>query len=168
MTPPMTAADVIKLLNLQPLPAEGGLYRQTYADDYGTAIYYLIGWLETESYEVTTQAEYSAMHRLPGVEVFHHYAGDPVRMLLLHPDGSQSEPLLGPDLANEQRPQVVVPGNTWQGCYSAGDESGVGWSLLGATMAPGYRDEDFEISPAAPLIDKWPAAEQQIRALTRR
>jgi uncharacterized protein len=142
---------VAELLGLAPLPEEGGLYRQTHADAHGTAIYYLL-----------IAPEFSALHRLPGAEVFHHYAGAPARMLLLHPDGAVEEPVLGDDLAAGQRPQVVVPGGTWQGCETLG-----AWSLLGATMAPGYRDADFEVSPAAPLVDRWPAAAARIRRLTR-
>jgi predicted cupin superfamily sugar epimerase len=102
------------------------------------------------------------MHRLPGVEVFHHYAGAPARMLLLHADGSVDQPVLGPDLEARQRPQAIVPGGTWQGCETLGD-----WSLLGATMAPGYRDADFRVSPAAPLVTGWPSAADRIARLTR-
>ncbi len=50
----MTAQDVIKALNLAPLPEEGGYYRQTFKDEFNrpnsqgekraasTCIYYLI------------------------------------------------------------------------------------------------------------------------------
>lgn len=50
----MTAQDVIKALNLAPLPEEGGYYRQTFKDEFyrpnsqgekraaSTCIYYLI------------------------------------------------------------------------------------------------------------------------------
>jgi uncharacterized protein len=66
------------------------------------------------------------------------------------------------DLAAGQRPQVIVPGGAWQGLETLGT-----WTLFGTTMAPGYRDEDFETSPAAPLIERWPEAEHDIRRLTR-
>lgn len=146
-----SGADVAGLLGLESLPEEGGLFRQTHRDDHGTAIYYLL-----------VAPEFSALHRLPGAEVFHHYAGPPARMLLLQPGGGIREPVLGDDLARGERPQVVVPGGTWQGCETLG-----AWSLLGATMAPGYRDADFELSPAAPLVADWPQAAERIEALTR-
>ncbi len=73
-----TAADLIRHLNLQPLPGEGGWYREIWRGtqtseggaqgrSVGTAIYYLL-----------RAGEQSVMHRLPCDEVFHHYAGGAV------------------------------------------------------------------------------------------
>jgi uncharacterized protein len=55
----ITAHDIIKTLALAPLPLEGGYYAETYRSAFGTAIYYLL-----------TEDSYSAMHRLPGDEIF--------------------------------------------------------------------------------------------------
>ena len=117
----MTADDVIRLLKLVPLELEGGFFRETYRSrwkipsDYlpegmpgqrsiGTAIYYLI-----------TPESFSALHWLPGSEIFHFYLGDPVVMLQLHPDGHVATVNLGPDIAAGHQPQVVVRGGVWQG-----------------------------------------------------
>ena len=75
-------------LGLAPLPDEGGLFRRTHADRHSSAIYYLL-----------LAPEFSALHTLTSVEVYHWYAGAPLRVLLLSPDGTVSEPLLGPDVA---------------------------------------------------------------------
>ena len=77
----------------------------------------------------------SALHRLPGDEVFHFYLGDPVRMLQLWPDGTSRKLVLGTDLGAGQVPQLVVPGGVWQGSVLV---DGGAWALLGATMAPGF------------------------------
>src|SRR5689334_989854 len=99
----MTAQQLVELLRLEPHPKEGGYFRETYrsraaadADhlppgyaggrSLGTAIYYLL-----------TPDTFSAMHRLPGDEIFHHYLGDPVEMLLLHEGGRGEIVLLGSD-----------------------------------------------------------------------
>jgi uncharacterized protein len=89
----LTADEVVRMLNLQPHPIEGGFFRETYrsggvlpssvlpnhgADrSLGTAIYYLL-----------TPGTVSEMHKLPGDEIFHFYMGDPVVQLQLHPDGT--------------------------------------------------------------------------------
>jgi predicted cupin superfamily sugar epimerase len=91
----MTAAEVKQLLGLTPHPREGGWFIQTYAAvetiaptafaagrysgprKTSTAIYYL---LDADTF--------SEMHLLRSDEVFHFYAGDPVEMLQLLPDGS--------------------------------------------------------------------------------
>lgn len=145
----LDAETIIRLLDLCPLPQEGGYYSEThrakrviaesalgseYSDDRNasTAIYFLI-----------TPEEYSALHILPSDEVFHFYLGDPVEMLQLHPDGTASIHVLGADLLANMRPQVVVPGNTWQGCRL---KAGGQFALLGCTVAPGFDFRDFHVA----------------------
>ena len=107
----MNAQEIIAQLNLTPLPEEGGYFIQTYKSpekiphnalpqryqsdmSLGTAIYVLF-----------TEADFSALHRLNTDEIYHFYLGDPVEMLLLHPDGSGEIFLLGNDLESGMRPQ---------------------------------------------------------------
>lgn len=149
--PPAEAAAVIAELGLVPLPGEGGMYRQTHLDEHSSAIYYLLAG-----------DDFSALHLLDGVEVYHFYAGSPARLLLLGPDGSVAEPVLGPDLAAGQRPQLVVPAGVWQGSSSLGD-----WTLLGTTMAPPYHDDGFVLGARAGLQRQYPAAAERIVELTR-
>jgi uncharacterized protein len=159
----MTADDVIALLRLQPHPVEGGFFRETYRSgvalqrdgatrSVSTAIYYLL-----------TPKTVSALHRLPGDEVFHFYAGDPVRMLQLWPDGSTRTFTIGTDLKAGQVPQLVVPGGVWQGSVLA---DGGAWALLGATMAPGFDYTDYTAGHRAELTAKYPEEAQMIERLT--
>jgi len=143
-------ADIAGALGLEPLPHEGGMFVQTLVDEHSTAIYYLL-----ESPAV------SAMHRLTSTEVFHFYAGSPARMLLLRPEGTVEEPVLGVDLAAGERPQVIVPAGTWQGTSSLG-----AWTLLGTTMAPGFTWDGFELGERAALVERWPGASVRIEELT--
>lgn len=161
----MTADDVIRLLNLQPHPVEGGYFRETYRSaamltahggtrSVSTAIYYLL-----------KPGHVSELHVLPGEEVFHFYLGAPVRMLQLWPDGSGREVVLGPDLAAGQVPQLVVPGGVWQGTRLVG---AVGFALLGCTVAPGFDYADYRGATRAELTEKWPAFADEIARLTPR
>src|SRR5262245_62207129 len=100
----LTADDIVRLLDLQPLPGEGGLFRETYRSPLSTAIYYLL-----------TPNRVSLMHRVRGDEVFHFYLGDPVEMLQLRTDGTGELVMLGTDLTAGMRPQIVVAGGVWQG-----------------------------------------------------
>ncbi len=149
MTP--RASDIIRILELEPLPHEGGMWVQSYRDDHSSAIYFLI-----------QDGDFSAMHRLPGPEIWHFHAGAPARMLLLFPDGRSSEPILGSDLASGERPQVAVHSGVWQGASSTG-----GWSLLGTTMAPPYREDSFELGDGTLLRAHFPSVRSRIRELTR-
>lgn len=149
----LTAAEVIGMLALIPLPREGGYFRETYRSAHSTAIYYLL-----------TPDSFSAMHRLAGDEVFHFYLGDPVEMLQLHTDDSAQRLTIGPDIAGGMRPQVIVPGGTWQGSRVA---PGGEFALLGTTMAPGFDPRDFELGDRDTLIGRYPDRADLIRALTR-
>jgi len=169
----MTAQEVIDLLRLEPHPKEGGYFRETYrsrasadaqhlprgyagARSLGTAIYYLL-----------TPDTFSAMHRLPGDEIFHHYLGDTVEMLLLHEDERGEIVMLGGDLAASQRPQVVVPGGVWQGSRIApAAAGGSGFALLGCTMAPGFDYADYAHGRRDELASRHPDHADRIRDLT--
>ncbi len=165
----MDAEKIIELLGLEPLPEEGGYFRETwrsvlflprsvlsfpYGGDRsaGTAIYYLV-----------TPDSFSSLHRLPGDEVFHFYLGDPAEMLQIHPDGRAERLVLGSDLERGQRPQCVAPGGVWQGLRLRKDGR---FALLGTTMAPGFDYADYEHGDRGLLIMKYPDLELLIREYT--
>ena len=146
----LTFDQVRALFQMRPQEdGEGTLIHQNLDDGFGTAIVALTGG-----------DRYSALHRLHATEVYHFYAGAPRRMLLLHPDGRIEEPVLGADYRAGQRPQVVVPAGVWQGSRSDGP-----WTLTGATMAPGYRSDGFELADVEALVRRYPSAERRIRDL---
>lgn len=166
----MPSADqLIRLLNLQPHPKEGGFFRETYRSSesfqasalperYGsprshsTCIYYLL-----------KPGTFSALHRLQTDEIFHLYLGGPVRMLQLSPDGKGKSFLLGPDLPAGQQVQVVVPRGIWQGSLL---EPGVEFALLGCTVAPGFKYADYEEGKRKELCEEYPEHGEMIRRLT--
>lgn len=146
----MTAEDVIRLLDLRPLPDEGGFFRETYrsatrhADrSVSTAIYYLI-----------SAASPSRWHRIASDELWHHYAGDPAEQVVLLPDGSARRQLLGSDLAVGHRPQSLVPARAWQSTRLV---AGGRWALFGATVAPGFEFADYERGEPERLRSAHPA-----------
>jgi uncharacterized protein len=129
----LAAADIIRLLDLQPHP-EGGHYRETFRDlrtvegrSVGTAIYFLLA-----------AGERSHWHRVDAAEIWHFHAGAP---LALEIEGL-GVVTLGVDLAAGQRPQAVVPTGAWQAARSLGD-----WTLVGCTVAPGFEFAGFELAP---------------------
>jgi uncharacterized protein len=162
----MNAGQVIEHLALVPHPEEGGYYRETWRSVMtfepggrfsgtraaGTAIYYLL-----------TPSTYSALHRLPGDEIFHFYAGDPVEMLMLSPGGESDVIVLGSNLA-AMTPQHVVPASTWQGTRLVASGE---WALLGTTMSPGFDFRDYERGRQE-LVDRYPSRRSMIESLLPR
>lgn len=146
----LTAEEIVHILELEPLPGEGGMFRNTLDDGESTAIYFLI-----------ERDRPTMLHRLPGRELFHFYAGSPARILVLSSGGEFESPVLGTDLAAGERPQLLVEGGRWQAAETLGD-----WSLLGTTMAPGYRQENFELASRVDLLRGWPHAADEIERHT--
>lgn len=136
-------------LRLHPLPEEGGLFRETHRDDHSSAIYFML-----------VDPMVSALHRLTGDEIYHWYAGAPLRLLLLHPDGRAEQPVLGPDVAAGQQPQLRVPAGVWQGSSSAG-----AWTLVGTTMAPPFDWNGFRLGDAVVLSARHPKLADRIAEL---
>jgi uncharacterized protein len=157
-------------LDLRPLPQEGGYYRETYRSltkvaphalpthynserSISTAIFYLL-----------TVETFSALHMLPMDEIYHFYAGDPVEMLQLHPDGTGKLFVLGQHLDQGMNVQLCVPAFSWQGSRVI---AGGKWALLGATVSPGFEFEDFRPGRRTELTKRYPGFQQMVSELTR-
>ena len=134
--PLLTAADVIKLLDLKPHP-EGGHFRETFRDTKlidgraaSTAIYFLLA-----------KGERSHWHRVDAVEIWHFHAGAPLALSIAE-EAKVKIIRLGGDLAAGEQPQAIVPAHAWQAAESLGD-----WTLVGCTVAPGFEFSGFELAP---------------------
>jgi predicted cupin superfamily sugar epimerase len=172
VTSELPAQALIELLGLEPLPVEGGLFRQTYRSDdllapaglpprypaakpAGTAI--LVMFTDDPD-------SFSAVHRLPTDEIYHFYLGDPIEMLQLYPDGRSARVILGQDVLGGQRVQYVAPRDVWMASRLA---PGGRWALFGTTMAPGFTGGDYVGGEAEALIRQYPHEADLIRRLTR-
>ena len=131
----MTADEIIAHLRLSPHP-EGGHYRQTWVADnagraVGTSIYFLL-----------KEGEVSHWHTVDAVEIWHFYAGAPLNLSISETElGPAKTQLLGPDLADGQFPQIIVPTGHWQSARTLGD-----WTLVGCTVSPGFQFDGFHLA----------------------
>jgi predicted cupin superfamily sugar epimerase len=149
---------------------EGGYFRQTYKAELvlpkaalpagfmgaraaSTAIYFL---LEGKNF--------SAFHRLRSDELWHFYAGEPLVVHVIEPEGKYSVILLGRDLEEGQVPQAVVRAGCWFASHVADWES---FAVVGCTVAPGFDFEDFEMGKREELGARYPQHREVIERLTR-
>ncbi|BEP14963.1 cupin domain-containing protein [Acidothermaceae bacterium B102] len=157
-----TAAEVVELLGLEPLGAEQITFRRFYASAAtapdGRPLATAIVGLLTEGPD-----SFSDFHRLPTDELWHFYAGDPIELVLLAADGSDSTTILGTDLRAGEVPYRVVPAGTWMGARLLHGA----WALFGTTMTPGFAVTDFEGAEPDDLIARWPHRSDEIVAMTR-
>ncbi len=140
----MDPQDLIDRLGLGPHP-EGGWYRETWRDEpadggrgVGTAIYFLLA-----------AGERSHWHRVDAAEVWHHYAGAPLELAVADGD-HHAVIVLGDDLAAGEEPQALVPARAWQAARTTG-----AWTLVGATVAPAFEFEGFELAAPDWTPDGW-------------
>ena len=132
---------------------EGGYYRETYRSQatvgdrsVSTAIYFLL-----------PATEVSVFHRIKSDELWHFYAGHPLTIHCIAPDGPYSAITLG-----ATNPQSVVPAGCWFGATVESD-----YALVGCTVAPGFDFRDFEMAERATLLATYPQYRPIIERLTK-
>ncbi len=163
-----TAKEIKTMLGLEPHPTCGFVaetYRSTlkipasalpeaYEGDrpYGSALYFL----------VTPDAQI-VMHRIRSDQLYHHYLGDSLEVLLLYPDGTGEVVTVGSDLGAGERPQLFLPGGTFHTSRLA---AGVGYALLASTEWPGVEPPDVEHGDIEALMEAYPSMREEIGAFT--
>ncbi|HEY9712357.1 MAG TPA: cupin domain-containing protein [Chroococcales cyanobacterium] len=167
----MTKEELIVFLDLQPLPNEGGFYRETYrspdrlnkeslparysgARAVNTCIYYLV-----------TADSFSAFHRLASDEIYHYYLGSVADLFLIYPDGSLTTVTIGRDVYAGEQLQVVVPAGVWQALRV---REGGDFTLVGCTVSPGFEFDDYEHGNWESLLRQFPDHHAEIMKLTRK
>jgi predicted cupin superfamily sugar epimerase len=166
----VTAQDMIKKLDLKPLPGEGGYYRETYRSEVSCAVLLDLASapvnrnVSTAIYYLVTPDSFSTLHRVKSDEIFHFYSGDPVEMIQIDDAGNVTRQVLGSDILKGEQPQVVVPKGVWQGTRLI--TSGK-WALMGTTVAPGFEFEDFELGERQQMVKLFPQHREYIMKFTR-
>lgn len=159
----MNAEAIIKSFGLESHP-EGGFFKETYRSPVqietpngqrscSTGIYFLL-----------TAGQKSHLHRIKSDEVWHFYAGGPMAIYQLSPDGKFVETILGPDIEAGHKVQYVVPAGWWFGGMPC---EGTEFSFVGCTVAPGFDFRDFEMAERDKLMTAFPHARQAIELLTQ-
>ena len=165
-----TAEEIKAMLGLEPHPTCGfvaetyrsplklpvGSLRPAYQSErpYGSALYFL----------VTPEAQI-VMHRIRSDQLYHHYLGASLEVLMLFPDGTGGVAAVGSDLAAGERPQLFIPGDTF---HTSRLKSGAaGWALLASTEWPGVEPPDVEHGDIEALVQTYPDLREEIHSFTR-
>lgn len=152
------------------LHPEGGWFRETYRSDelvlgehlpnrygngrsFSTAIYFL---LEGE--------QFSGFHRIKSDELWHFYAGGPLNVYVINPQGELYIIKLGSNPDNGEVFQAVVPAGCWFASQPALPQS---FCFVGCTVAPGFDFADFELAKAKQLAELYPQHQSIINKLCR-
>ena len=167
MADDLTADEVVRLLGLEP-NATCGFVRVTFlsrhqlskgtlsapfeeARPLGSALYFLV-----------TPGAPVRLHRIRNDQLYHYYLGDPLETILLHRDGTIQRIIVGPDLRQGQRVQLLIPGNTFHTARLLGRRR---WFLGASTEWPGVIPADVELGNLEELANKYPAAAADLREI---
>ena len=155
-------------LGLVPHP-EGGYFREVYRSDESLAASALpvrFGGrraFSTSIYFLLKSGEPSRFHRLRSDELWHFYAGGPLRIHILGKKGGYRSIDLGRRPAAGQAYQAAVPRGSWFGAEVLRMHS---YSLIGCTIAPGFDFADFALARRSDLLKRFPRRKALIERLT--
>ncbi|MGB3299028.1 MAG: cupin domain-containing protein [Phormidesmis sp.] len=86
-------------------------------------------------------------------DIVHYFqAGSPITYLLVDLEGRLSRVTLGTDLAQNEVPQLIVPGGYWKAAVLESGEYG----LLGEAVAPGFDYQDMTVAKADSIQAQFP------------
>jgi predicted cupin superfamily sugar epimerase len=167
MTDELTADEVRALLKLEP-NATCGFVRVTFVSKQSIAA----GGLQapfaagrplgSALYFMVTPGAPVRLHRIRNDQLYHYYLGDPIEVFLLHADGTTERTVVGPDLRNGHRVQLLIPGNTFHTARLIGRRH---WFLGASTEWPGVVPADVEIGNLDELAGKYPAVAADLRSI---
>ena len=160
---------IIQKLNLEPHP-EGGYFKEVYRSSeiipedalperfigdrsYSTSIYYLL-----------KGDQFSTFHRLKADEIWHHYDGSAIELHIISPNAKYEKIVLGKTIDEGEVFQHTVQNGCWFAAIPVDKNS---YSLIGATVSPGFDFNDFEIGDRKELITKYPKYKNIIKKLTK-
>jgi predicted cupin superfamily sugar epimerase len=174
--------QLVARFGLIPHP-EGGFYRETYratqrvvrVSGNDTAHQHASNARPTPAADLSASTAilyllsgdaYSAWHRIGADEGWHFYAGCPVDVHVLRPDGGLTSHRLGNALERDDAVfQAVVPARCW---FAAERIDTAGYALLGCTVAPGFEFREFELADTGQLLATHPSHAALVGRLGRR
>ena len=149
----MTKQDIIKSLDLEPHPSEGGYFKRTYTSEIETAC--PAGTRKTLSsiyYLLTDDSPIGYLHKNKSDIIHYFHSGSAITYLIIHPDGQLETKILGNDLSKGQTPQFVVK----SGCWKASELTEGEYGLLSEAVSPSFEYEDMELATKNIIQKQFP------------
>jgi predicted cupin superfamily sugar epimerase len=165
----MSAEQIVELLQLQ-APTTCGFVSEPYRSAWQVPQSALPPGYEGSRplgnvfYFLVTPAARVRLHRIRSDQMYHHYLGDPLEVLLLYTDGRSDVKLVGGDLSAGLRPQLFIPGGTF---HTARVAAGGDYALLATSVWLRADPADVELGSADALAAKFPAAREQLAEFIR-
>jgi predicted cupin superfamily sugar epimerase len=154
MNPPAnTSEDLIRELNLEPLPGESGFWAGIAHSDIdifqnrrplkaNNSIYYLLNHDKPINY----------LHWLAPDDTHVLCEGGPVDYYVFSQAGRVDHHVLGKDLSKGQRPGLMIPGGSWKALKLRPE---VEFALMVTIVTPGWTADRVKIGAGQEFIDEY-------------
>lgn len=174
------AEFLIKKLNLQTHPYEGGNFKETYRSTVFVSYDKLpihnnedlysakrkehperkLRPASTLIYYLLNKSQFSPIHRVRNDEIWHFYLGSPMIIYILSDEQLPTIVKLGNNLEDDKCClHYIVRENSWF-CAEVDDKES--FSLVGCTVSPGFDFADFEMGKKSELLALYPQHESII------
>lgn len=164
---------IIKKLDLQAHPYEGGNFKETYRStvfvSYNKLLMYNKDMDQTDSkrnsdrelrpastliYYLLNKNQFSPLHRVGTDEIWHFYLGSPLIIYILSDEQYATIIKLGHNIEDDDcYLHYVIRENSW---FCAEVEDKESFSLVGCTVSPGFDFSDFELGKKSELLSVYP------------
>lgn len=159
--------QVIENLDLEG-HVEGGYFRRTYQSDHREKVQTDQGsrYLLTSIYYLLTSTSPIGHWHLNQSDIMHYYhLGDPIEYMLIHPNGTLQKIVMGPDITQGQKLQLMVPGGTWKASRLMAEKAGYG--LISEAVSPGFDYSDMQLGKPEAMLKQFPQHASFIRAFSK-
>ncbi len=150
----MKKEQLIEQLKLEP-HIEGGYFRRTYGSQIkinvaegtnsrkiASSIYYML----------TDLSPIGRLHKNTSDILHFYHGGAPICYYVIHPDGKLQQTILGTDIENGQKLQLLVEG----GCWKASELQDGEFGLISEVVVPGFEYQDMEMANAKQIKAMYP------------
>ncbi|MGF1742277.1 cupin domain-containing protein [Vibrio profundum] len=156
--------ELIEQLDLIP-HEEGGYYSQTYKSQdevkterehnngvrcFSTCIYYML----------TEGSPIGSFHKNLSPNLHFYHGGSPITYRFIYPDGRAEEQILGPDVKNGHKLQLIVPADVWKSTEIGKDYP---FGLVSEVVQPGWDENDCILAEYDTLVALYPEHSEWIK-----
>ena len=155
----------IKKLKLDKHP-EGGYFTNTYTSNKKIELRGYDGFRYSCSaiYYLLTGNQFASFHIMKSDEIWHFYSGSSLTLHIIDLKGQLNKILVGPNLKEGERFQVIVKSGCW---FAASINEKKSYSLVGCTVSPGFDYRDWKIGNRKNLSEKFPQHKKIIEKYTK-
>lgn len=163
--------EVVKLLDLKKHPRSNGYFKSIFVSKEKVSANQLSAGFKENKYELSDAIFYLIpkggklnLHKMRSEKNQYFLYGSPVKLTIIHENGSLQQVILGHDIKNGHLLHYYVPENVWFGVELNDPNSEYG--LIACSVTPAWQKADYLPGNRSTLLQTYPQHQSIIVALT--